>query len=723
MRFILKRLAWLLLWAALLALGAGRARAASGTMVTNSDGRLTLQISTQWVDGGGYRPIQVAVVPVTPPVADQTLHIEFHAQQLYNSGQREIAVSQDIEIPAGSTSVSATIAVPQQFLFQACRAEVWLDGKYSSKLSQQAFAGGGGAPEEGLPNVLVVDGVSITAAGAPLIPIVPILPVVDSSQLAALFPPQQVRQYGVPVATAVAGATGAPLPTLISVPYNGLPRRWIELSSLDLICISMGDLRLLSTDEPERCQALRQWTAAGGNLIVFDTGDKLQATQELDYLLAPTAPKSTLASAEWARPNPSDFGDRLNNGPYGGTIQPVVTGIPLVVPEEPPFLLRPFGSGMVLAAGADDLFKQPPQHWVWMLNSLGADRWLWFRRHGLSLNRQNADFWNWLVRGVGLAPVTQFRVLITVFVLVIGPVNYFWLRRRGRLHLLVVIVPLAACAVTLLLFGYAMVADGLDVRVRARSFTHLNQRTGQAVCWSRLSYYAGLAPSGGLVFPDDVVALPLTANDGDASVMSRRQNIIWSTGKQEFVSGWIASRTPTQFVTVRSRTSPANLLFFAPPGRADWQVENQLGTRVVRLLVADEHGQHYQATDLADGARMALTAVDPAEVEVAIYKIVDACQPEVPEGFVPQSSGFRGMMRWRGNNNGLAAASLNSGLLEAGLRDAVMGPGKHVSWLKPGGFPLEKRSYLAIVERSPEVTFGVDRPREEDSLHVIVGKW
>jgi hypothetical protein len=284
-------------------------------------------------------------------------------------------------------------------------------------------------------------------------------------------------------------------------------------------------------------------------------------------------------------------------------------------------------------------------------------------------------------------------------------------------------VPLAACAVTLLLFGYAMVADGLDVRVRARSFTHLNQRTGQAVCWSRLSYYAGLAPSGGLVFPDDVVALPLTANDGDASVMSRRQNIIWSTGKQEFVSGWIASRTPTQFVTVRSRTSPANLLFFAPPGRADWQVENQLGTRVVRLLVADEHGQHYQTTDLADGARMALTAVDPAEVEAAIYEIVDACQPEVPEGFVPQSSGFRGMMRWRGNNNGLAAASLNSGLLEAGLRDAVMGPGKHVSWLKPGGFPLEKRSYLAIVERSPEVTFGVDRPREEDSLHVIVGKW
>ena len=53
-------------------------------------------------------------------------------------------------------------------------------------------------------------------------------------------------------------------------------------------------------------------------------------------------------------------------------------------------------------------------------------------------------FANLLVPGVGLAPVTEFHVLITLFVLVIGPVNYWLLKRWRRLHLMVLTVPLAA---------------------------------------------------------------------------------------------------------------------------------------------------------------------------------------------------------------------------------------------------------------------------------------
>ena len=123
------------------------------------------------------------------------------------------------------------------------------------------------------------------------------------------------------------------------------------------------------------------------------------------------------------------------------------------------------------------------------------------QRHGLSLQRENPDFWNFLIPGVGMAPVTQFCVLISVFVIAIGPVNYWVLRRRRKLHLLLLTIPASAAVVTGLLFGYALLADGLGVRVRARSVTNIDQRSDRAICWTRLSYFAGLRRTAACDFP------------------------------------------------------------------------------------------------------------------------------------------------------------------------------------------------------------------------------
>src|SRR5436305_2013754 len=105
--------------------------APSGATVSSAAKGITLTVSTQWLEGSGYRPIHVAVVPTTPLTADQTLHLEFHALTYFYPGNREIAVSQDIELPAGSTGIVDTIAVPQQFPSQSFNVEVWLNGRYS----------------------------------------------------------------------------------------------------------------------------------------------------------------------------------------------------------------------------------------------------------------------------------------------------------------------------------------------------------------------------------------------------------------------------------------------------------------------------------------------------------------------------------------------------------------------------------------------------------------
>ena len=96
---------------------------------------------------------------------------------------------------------------------------------------------------------------------------------------------------------------------------------------------------------------------------------------------------------------------------------------------------------------------------------------------------------------------------------------------------MVLTVPLAAAVTTAGLFAYAIVADGFDTRVRAHSYTRLDQRSGDAVCWTRLSYYAGLSPGKGLTMPTDVAMYPiLPAWAGDWSVGEQR-DLVWDANE------------------------------------------------------------------------------------------------------------------------------------------------------------------------------------------------
>src|SRR5262249_35712172 len=181
------------------------------------------------------------------------------------------------------------------------------------------------------------------------------------------------------------------------------------------------------------------------------------------------------------------------------------------------FIYRHCGLGMVVAARHDrtNVPTTVQLPWAWIYNTLGQPRWQWYQRHGVSLVNPNNDFWKFLIPGIGLAPVRQFQVIITFFVVLIGPITYYLLRKAGKLNLIVIIVPAAALLITGMLFLYAIVADGLSVRVGARSFTQIDQRLGEATCWSWLSYYAGIAPADGLKFTAETAVIPLDSEPSE----------------------------------------------------------------------------------------------------------------------------------------------------------------------------------------------------------------
>jgi len=392
-------------------------------------------------------------------------------------------------------------------------------------------------------------------------------------------------------------------------------------------------------------------------------------------------------------------------------------------PDRPHFLLRPLEVGLIVAFSAEDPFPGTRAEWGWVFNAVGADRWLWYRRHGMSAHYYNQDFWNFLIPGVGLAPVVEFCVLITLFVVAIGPVNYLLLRRWRRLHLLVITIPASAATVTLLLFGYALFTDGLGTRVRARSVTRLDQRSGRAVCWARLSYYAGLAPRRGLSFPADVAALPLEQAPVEYyGQPPLRRELFWQ-GDQNLASGWLRSRTPMQLITVRSRPSNRTLELIRP-GDGSLAVDNRLGSRIEQLLVCPASGELCWAEGIEAGARTTLEPVEPAKARQRLRRTCRAHQPALPAG-MDQSpyGGLFGVSRrrmWASYNypysNGMAGPTQRTSRLERELAKLGAPSGAKVSLLEPG-------SYVAVVRRSPEVVLGTPAAQEEESYHVILGNW
>jgi hypothetical protein len=358
--------------------------------------------------------------------------------------------------------------------------------------------------------------------------------------------------------------------------------------------------------------------------------------------------------------------------------------------------------------------RAKPVSLEWVLGAVGPERFSWEHRHGLSTHFPTSDFWNFLIPGVGLAPVTAFHVLITLFVLALGPLNYFLLYRRNRLHLLVVTVPVGAAVVTSGLFAYALLADGLATRVRARSLTVLDQRQGHVVRWVRLSYYAGRTPPAGLTFPADTVVLPLLPSEG--SVYGGRSyqrltglGIQWRD-RQHLTHGWLRARTPTQYVTVQSTATRAGLQIDAD--RRPIQVGNQLGADLQLLILADAQGQFHWAQGVERGTIVPLDAVTEAEAIGKIRAIIADAQLRLPPGM--QSGSRRGVWTRRRNRFGLPQQA--SAMPERLMKALTIVPSS-------SGSAWQTEMYVAIANSPAGIDLGVADAREEASLHLIVGRW
>jgi hypothetical protein len=745
--------------------------AASGTSITlpvlgpgqtNTTG-LTLTVDTTWVDSSGYRPVRIELKSITGPVtADRVLTIRIRPKQYYSAVDSVVA-TQVIEIPAGAAKTAATISVPAISAWGMFDLDTIEDGQLVEQLSTKnlapSFSGTfSGAPkgDGGSPVVLLLNGDNTSLA----------------SSLLSINPQFiEIISVGGPTpqlpSAAVPGGPVANIGTALSGLSN-LPAGWIDYSGLDLIVTSLSKLAVLKDANGAQYAAILDWVKSGGTLIVYGIDSDWGSLQRLDSLaafdddskgdsaqgsaagnwIAPrrrlNSPLGTLQDSDGTPYTTRRIGSRNgstssnNTGAVDDTTEDAEDDS---VPRgDAPFLTRSRGVGMVVAIRSDPSnrnFTANNFTWPWLLNTIGSNRWNWRERWGVSLYVQNDHFWDFLIPGVGLVPVVQFQVLITLFVIAIGPVNYYLFKRLGKLNLMVLTVPAGALAVTSSLLIYAVIADGFSVRARARSYTHIDQRSGEAQCWTRLSYYAGLSPSGGLTFSQDTSVIPLLAYPGEIQTEPARA-LVWartnpsdanSSLEQRLTEGWLRSRTPTQFITARVHKTAARLDVKPVGSGAPPQVNNQLGTPIKWLFLVDDDGNCYRASAVATGAVAALSPVESQVEGGAGYfqRLLSENEPAPPLGSQTDGRSVFGLYRqpqvpyvqnlqYQMGNAGYNQLynSGGSGTLERELADLVEQMVKD---------KLPPKTYVAVVESSPEVELGTPSAREESSFHVIRGQW
>lgn len=677
---------------------------------------LQLSIEVPTASQFGYQRILVTVRSQQPATKDRSVVVQFHAGGWAHQGG-SINVAQALTLKSGETSATAALVVPQYQNWPVCGWDVSVDRRNDDELS--------------------VEWTNYSHQ--------------QSHAVAALVASPKLAGFDLQTMIGHLSNSSA---VLQSCTPAELPDQWLKLSTFDLVMLAADDLPTLAD---AKLQALQRWVRTGGNLWLFECGEEWERARSIERTLgvdrrrgagnagdgedADLAADERIVSRGWRfvplgdraleplegalaisgfameeedekEKEESDQAEDATNAvdaaadALAGSIEPPQSAMPrLVETSQGHFVVRGHGLGTVtMFPGFFPREYDGDATLVAIQRSLLMPRLSFATRHGTKPDEANHEFNNLLIPGVGVAPVGQFQFLITLFVLGIGPLNYWWLKRKKRLPLLLATVPAAATLVTLLLLVYGVLADGVGVRARVRSLTMLDQGAGEASTWARTTYYAGMNPRGGLTLPSDTGIYPILSEwsisrYGDGS--SARRELRWNDG-QRLVSGWLPSRTSTQYLTVSARPSTKRLDLRATD--EGLRVVNRLGATVTHLVVQDHDGKLYWGENLQPDQGVVVQPADPLKISGRLRQLFSDNLPEFPPG--ASSTYYYGYGMSSGH-------LLSTNLMESQL-SAINSPVIE-KWIDG--------SYLAVTDRGVEVDLGLENVAEEASFHLIQGRW
>ncbi len=634
---------------------------------------ITLTADWDWAGGsqGGYYPVRLSLVNAGPPRAIEVT-LKASGTGLPNVSRR-VALDQN-------ASASISLLVPLVGTGSFAELRTYADGRELESLRTHVTLpnpGGGNQPFSAL--------------------------VISDSPVA-------LKEFETAIASAAGSAVpsgvGSHLSDIERVEPIRLPDTWLGYSGLDMVVTSAETLGKL--DSLQR-KAILDWALTGGCVAVFS--DTLQAEElrnEIDNLTK-SQPSAAVnwnpISQQFRRPiNRIQVDDHEINGPSRpGNAEDFRW------PDTEEFLqLRQLGLGNVASLPSQP-FDGTYQDWAWLLHGIGFRQQILPKRLGVSGRLKNEDFLAFLIPGVRSVPVIAFAVAMSLFAILIGPVNYYLLAKRKRQGFLLVTIPAIAILSSLAMFAFSFVAHGVSVRSRVRSVTWIDQGSQSAVSLARIAWFAGFAPSDGLVFSTSTAFIPIWHADGSFN----NGSVDW-TESQNLAAGFLRSRTRTQALTIGVRDERGRLTVTPNSDNgntaATLNVTSGLEWPLEALIVWDDEGNAFATDAVEPGQAVTLRRFghhDGADFR----KLIRQSTPEIPIELTSPSNELFDITPVRRSGEGY---SVSHGQLERAISEVA-------SKLQPQDANMA-RHYVAIAAEPPGIEFGTE-VTVVDGWHLVIGRY
>lgn len=255
------------------------------------------------------------------------------------------------------------------------------------------------------------------------------------------------------------------------------------------------------------------------------------------------------------------------------------------------------GFGLCIAMPGDDVSCLSEQQRLYLRGHFenGAHPWGEFSR--FSRGNANRDF---PVTADVRLPIRGLFMVVLVFTILLGPVNFIVLKRKNKRIWIFWTLPAISFVACFMIFSYALLVTGWKSYTHVATVTILDENTERATTVGWVGFYSTTTPGDGLQFGYETELTPL----GFRGRTSTACNMEWSSG-QHLSSGWIAAQVPVHFA-VRKSESAKQRLTFRKSGEA-LSVRNDLGKDIDTLVVADLDGKVYQAESIPAGSSVALS--------------------------------------------------------------------------------------------------------------------
>ncbi len=439
---------------------------------------------------------------------------------------------------------------------------------------------------------------------------------------------------------------------------NELPEFWQAYVPIDYMFVSAAELKSIQSNLPTKWDAIRDWVAAGGRLVLVQCGPKgesLQAFERDWFELQPgevrslwkktTFEKISASGDAWIKNSVSDptvdpnfygntSGVYQQFSPDPGQQRQFISSNGLSVadcflvahcwnPKSGQFdFARDLESGEALYSnfGAGRIVATPGNYSNW-----DSAEWKTILTTGLAgapgpllAHNIRAEstfaFPATAMPGLGEPPWFLFLGMITIFAIGVGPVAYSILSARKKIPWILGLVPVVAGTLTVGLLVFAIVSEGLGTRAVRFSVTRMDNVSGRAFTKTHFTVYSGTSP-GSYVFDDHKLVFP-NLGSGYESRTSHYGDT------QQFSGGGIRARTIHQLALAEPNQTDSQLSITKPSDDSEyWEVINQTGA-ILSPFVANTDDGWLILEQLDDGQTVELKPINSAQLVNSLGQMI-----------------------------------------------------------------------------------------------------